>query len=496
MRSSLENPKEFNTFEYIEILDYTKPVNYTFLMDLNFGPDLADSDDYGSVGLIENKCYTGRCQLNFQIKSTYNCSLACLNGIEYCYDGDKLCESKICVNSYYRYDENAVCLEFNRVKIWKNTQIKKYKKIFEVNRYSHIIPRDGNCTSGYKKCGIINSANDYLCLKEESDCPINSIIVKNSNEAPDSDYKSYLFGDKYIFFSNKKINNYLKINIAIEFYQHYDRYENGDIDNDTLSNVIKYNPHTDTWRSKDSIVYLYSSKLEIYLTSKEMLKMKDVYDNLRTIYTNSTLNEINTEVLEYKSSLMGFGIGAFASFAIIGIIFIPIFFVSGCKFNFPCFLCKDMTPMKRVILFYIVFSPSILLSFVGLIFSIIKKNNYNKLLNKEYFDEYLDYRSDEARVFNDLFEFSLYCNNMQFITFLITLIIIILYPILIKIISSITSCNDNNNNEIDTINKEQNEKIINSELVNYEQGSENLLPEQNNSNNNYYNEHISSKPID
>ena len=73
MRSSLENPKEFNTFEYIEILDYTKPVNYTFLMDLNFGPDLADSDDYGLVGLIENKCYTGRCQLNFQIKfNKYN----------------------------------------------------------------------------------------------------------------------------------------------------------------------------------------------------------------------------------------------------------------------------------------------------------------------------------------------------------------------------------------------------------------------------------------
>ena len=60
--------------------------------------------------------------------------------------------------------------------------------------YSHIIPNDGNCTSGYKKCGIVNNNKDYLCLKEDFDCPINSIIIQSNNITPGNEYKSYEFG--------------------------------------------------------------------------------------------------------------------------------------------------------------------------------------------------------------------------------------------------------------------------------------------------------------
>lgn len=84
-----------------------------------------------------------------------------------------------------------------------------------MNRYSHIIPNDGNCKSGYKKCGIINYDEDYLCLKEDYDCPINSIIIKSKNETPGIDYTSYAFGDKYFFFTNKKINNNLLMDFSI-----------------------------------------------------------------------------------------------------------------------------------------------------------------------------------------------------------------------------------------------------------------------------------------
>ena len=64
-----------------------------------------------------------------------------------------------------------------------------------MNRYSQIVPKDINYTSGYKKCGIVNDEQDYLCLKNEYDCPINSIIINSSRELPGEDYHSYKLGD-------------------------------------------------------------------------------------------------------------------------------------------------------------------------------------------------------------------------------------------------------------------------------------------------------------
>ena len=198
-------PQRLETFKYIELLDYKKLIDYTFLVDLNFGSELMDTDDYGSINYTRNICYLGKCLINFKRKSTYNCSLSCLNDIKNCYDGENLCDTFECEEEYRWSDKNKACHEFNRIKIWKNTQIKKLNKTFEVIRYSDIIPNNGNCKSGYKKCGIINNDKDYLCLKEEYDCPINSVIIKPNNEAPDSDYKSYKLGENFIFFSNKKI---------------------------------------------------------------------------------------------------------------------------------------------------------------------------------------------------------------------------------------------------------------------------------------------------
>ena len=47
-----------------------------------------------------------------------------------------------------------------------------------------------------------------------------------------------------------------------------------------------------------------------------MIKFQDKYDTRSKIYNNSIINEMNTEVEKYKSILMGFGIGAFASLAL------------------------------------------------------------------------------------------------------------------------------------------------------------------------------------
>ena len=268
---SILTSHEFETFKYIQLIDFGYPnqTNYSFLIDLNFGQNLTGSDDFGSIEKVEFLCYLGICYKDYEEKSVYNCSLACLNNIRKCYDGENLCDEKECREFKETYTD-LPCHEFNRIKIWRNTTIKKYNQIFEVIRYSHIIPNDGNCLAGYKKCGIINNVSDYLCLNEMYECPINSIIINDTNEAPDSDYKSFPFGDKFIFFSNKKINNYLITNISIKFDKYAKNTKFEIIDEDKWSNVLKYNPYTK--ESFKSYTYLYSYQFQTDLTYKEMIQ--------------------------------------------------------------------------------------------------------------------------------------------------------------------------------------------------------------------------------
>ena len=191
---SILNSLKSDAFNYIELTDYKNPTNYQFLMNLHFYSYSESSDDYGSIGTIKNICYLGTCVNDFENITTYNCSLACLNKIENCFDGENPCIKKEC-EEYPGSDRNKACHEFNRIKYWRNTQVKKYINNFQVNRYSQIIPKDTNCTSGYKKCGRVSDEQDYLCLKNEYDCPINSIIINSSRELPGEDYRSYKLGD-------------------------------------------------------------------------------------------------------------------------------------------------------------------------------------------------------------------------------------------------------------------------------------------------------------
>ena len=147
--------------------------------------------------------------------------------------------------------------------------------------------------------------------------------------------------------------------------------------------------------------------------------------------------------------------------------------------------------MKRAILFYLVFSPCIILSFFGFIFTIIKKMSYNKLVTKEYIDEYKNFgEKDDV----DFLEKSILYNHMQFIVLLIIVIIIIIYPIIIKLCSYIPSFNYTKNSEKPKYNKRQYNKKINTKLLKYNQTPNNLIPGQYNSNNNYPSEPYYQKP--
>ena len=258
---------------------------------------------------------------------------------------------------------------------------------------------------------------------------------------------------------------------------------------DYYDNVLKYNPYInlDSWKAKPSIVNLNLIKFQTNFTYKDMIEFQDEYEKRSDIYTNDTINEMNSEVKEYKSLLMGFGIGAFCSLAVTGFYFIPFFASNDCKCNCGYLLCQDITPMRRVILYSIVFSPCIILSFFSFCFTLIKKKNYNKLLTKEYIDEYKNFEFEDKK---DFLESSILYNDIEFIILLITMIIIIVYPILIKLTSYIPHFYFINNVGKDTYNERPNTVNtgkINIELFNYNQAANNFKPGQYNSNNNFVN---------
>ena len=109
--------------------------------------------------------------------------------------------------------------------------------------YVDIVPKDKDCRYGYKKCGIVNEKKDSLCLSmdKEFECPINDIIVKSNNESIEEGYRSFKLGDKYLYVSHDKTDNYIIKNISITLNIDEKSSDLKRVDNDTYENLSNYN---------------------------------------------------------------------------------------------------------------------------------------------------------------------------------------------------------------------------------------------------------------
>ena len=93
----------------------------------------------------------------------------------------------------------------------------------------------------------------------------------------------------------------MDFSITLENDEKISNYEN--IDMDYYDNVLKYNPYInlDSWKAKPLIVNLNLIKFQTNFTYKDMIEFQDEYEKRSDIYTNDTINEMNSEVKEYKS---------------------------------------------------------------------------------------------------------------------------------------------------------------------------------------------------
>ena len=133
----------------------------------------------------------------------------------------KTLKSEMLINNYNLYPIISISSEGN---------ITEYKK-----NYNYLLNHSKNkvCEENYKKCGILDTCGNIMCIPNEGECPVNEIIV--DSESKYNDYLSQGYQKAFlknlkegysIYYTNTKIDN--KIIVKIKFSEEIPRYINED----------------------------------------------------------------------------------------------------------------------------------------------------------------------------------------------------------------------------------------------------------------------------
>ena len=124
----------------------------------------------------------------------------------------------------------------NNVKLQPIISINSEGGITEYNKnYNYLLnhAKKETCEKKYKKCGILDTYGNIMCIPNEDECPINEIIV--DLESKYNDYLSQGYQKAFlknlkegysIYYTNTKIDN--KIIVKIKFSEEIPRYINED----------------------------------------------------------------------------------------------------------------------------------------------------------------------------------------------------------------------------------------------------------------------------
>ena len=182
-------------------------------------------------------------------------------------------------------------------------------------------------------------------------------------------------------------------------------------------------------------------------TSEDIRVLKSNYETvLIEKYTAEKIEELNDKIKKYKTVLMAFGI---TSFSVIGgfiMFFVPIYSTSNCgancseecDCNCDCYLCLGVTPIKRIILFYLVCFPTVLFSIVSFFLTLSKSFTYEEISSMKDIKEYQNRKKSSFRneYEYDYFGDSVTYNEAQLTIYIIILILLVVYPVVVWLTSS------------------------------------------------------------
>ena len=151
--------------------------------------------------------------------------------------------NQIYIDLCKQYQINGGCK-----KVYSNSGISLFK-IYNTNFYQKTLKRNyldllkqissfnrSECEGGYKKCGILDTLKNPLCIEKENNCPINDIVINNQSSL--KGYKTLKFKDKNLYFhyTNNKIENMVITNI---FFSSQNNSEGNDT-KEVIDNHILY----------------------------------------------------------------------------------------------------------------------------------------------------------------------------------------------------------------------------------------------------------------
>ena len=194
---------------------------------------------------------------------------------------------------------------------------------------NYTVEKNEKCPDEKKSCGLL-SKEKKLCFPIEEECPINDIIINNQTEYSEDNivYKSIIFGNDYIHYTNEKNDNQIildlllsienplsKIEISDKLYKRIfklhelerESYFSGNIDDirvykkifDTgitlqelfqsyeVLNIIKKEPNYKT-KYLDSKLFIYK-KYPVPLNGKSIDDVNNMNDNYSKAFTKSII---------------------------------------------------------------------------------------------------------------------------------------------------------------------------------------------------------------
>jgi hypothetical protein len=228
-----------------------------------------------------------------------------------------------------------------------------------------IVSKEVYCSTGYKSCGIIDTAKNYLCVPNNQECPINYFKILGPNDKPPTDFpfETISLNGATLVYSNSNKNGEILVEIDLDEDQpcanpynkhyksqpfilekYYDRYDcTYPVNSKVFDPFYKYADeysYFNTYAENRIITTLsvipgfinYSSQLQ---TSNRKLQM--FHRNYFGIHTDCIKEikdlGISEQIIKDMKSLDAFAftnittsLGAAFIFACIGLVFICIYF--------------------------------------------------------------------------------------------------------------------------------------------------------------------------
>ena len=189
--------------------DFHQTLNISFLDEIK-----SSLNDYPIKDLSYGVDCNEKSEANLYIFPGFSAGCSCLDVKDYKYDQDGkylVSTGKCPVNQTLNKYIDIFEISRQNLSLWGNGKFcyKKYEtKESQLKGYllmlNNSVLENEECEKGYKKCGKLDDMGNYLCIKEDDDCPINDIKVTVSQQ-PDLEKLNYsyiLINNKFFYYSN------------------------------------------------------------------------------------------------------------------------------------------------------------------------------------------------------------------------------------------------------------------------------------------------------